>query len=244
MTMPAGISIRADRLVKHFGGAAALDGLSFEAVPGYINGFIGPDGAGKTTLFRIIAGLMTKYSGRLCFYDGGKEIPAETARAVSAYMPGRPSLYPDLSIFEHLRFFKDLYGISNDVFRNRAEELLEITRLSRFRDRKTGELSGGMYKKTALMCCLLQSPSVMLLDEPTNGVDPISRREFWELLYRLADKNILILISTAYMDEAERCGRVNLMGSGRLIAAGEPGALLAEYGASGFDEVFIKRDTL
>ena len=124
----------------------------------------------------------------------------------------------------------------------RRAELLRITRLERFVDRPAGQLSGGMYKKLGLMCALLQSPSVLLLDEPTNGVDPISRREFWELLYRLADGAVTIVISTAYMDEAERCARVHLLDAGRTIAEGEPRRVLLDTGAKSFDELFLRRE--
>jgi ABC-2 type transport system ATP-binding protein len=155
-------------------------------------------------------------------------------------MPQQPSLYPDLSIEEHLEFFRTLYQISSDEYRQRRRELLDITRLEPFVDRAAGNLSGGMYKKLGLMCALLRSPEVVLLDEPTNGVDPISRREFWELLYHLADRKILILVSTAYMDEAERCSLVHLLESGRKMAEGEPRMLLAREGVRSFDELFLK----
>jgi ABC-2 type transport system ATP-binding protein len=156
-------------------------------------------------------------------------------------MPQQQSLYPDLSIGEHLDFFKELYGIPEETYSRRRKELLEITRLAEFIDRPAGKLSGGMYKKLGLMCALLRSPKIMLLDEPTNGVDPISRREFWELLYRLADQDILILVTTAYMDEAERCGVVHLISDGRVVAEGHPREVLESEGAASFEELFQKR---
>jgi ABC-2 type transport system ATP-binding protein len=158
-----------------------------------------------------------------------------------AYMPQRQSLYPDLTCDEHLAFFRDLYQIPADLYLKRREELYRITRLLPFKDRAAGLLSGGMYKKLALMCCLLQSPSVLLLDEPTNGVDPISRREFWDLLYRLRNDGVLVVVSTAYMDEAERCDQVAVMESGRLLAEGDPAAILASAEAENFDRFFLKR---
>jgi ABC-2 type transport system ATP-binding protein len=157
-------------------------------------------------------------------------------------MPQQQSLYPDLSISEHLDFFKELYGIKRDLYREKREELLHITRLGDFVDRPAGQLSGGMYKKLGLMCALLRSPEIMLLDEPTNGVDPISRRELWELLYRLLDQKILILVSTAYLDEAERCGSVHLLEQGKLVAEGEPRQILKREGVKSFDELFLKRN--
>jgi ABC-2 type transport system ATP-binding protein len=156
-------------------------------------------------------------------------------------MPQTQSLYADLSIEEHLDFFRALYQIPRDEYRIKREEFLEITRLTRFKDRPAGQLSGGMYKKLGLMCALLRSPRVMLLDEPTNGVDPISRREFWQMLYRLSEQEILILVTTAYMDEAERCSCVHLMEAGERIAEGEPRALLLQENVQTFDELFLRR---
>jgi ABC-2 type transport system ATP-binding protein len=168
--------------------------------------------------------------------------PAEFARVREdlAYMPQQQSLYPDLSVSEHLAFFRDLYSLPKAVYAQKREELLHITRLDKFADRPAGKLSGGMYKKLGLMCSLLRSPRILLLDEPTNGVDPISRREFWQLLYRLAAERILIIVATAYMDEAERCGRAHLMQDGKLLASGEPRTLLHDAGAASFDELFIR----
>lgn len=204
-----------------------------------LHGIIGSDGAGKTTLLRCIAGLLKPTQGSIEFRADGAAVPFAQVRPTLAYMPSKQSLYPDLSIDEHLSFFRDLYGLPADEFRRKSEELLEITRLAPFRSRSVGKLSGGMYKKVGLMCAMLQSPSVLLLDEPTNGVDPISRREFWELLYRLVRQNILILIATAYMDEAERCGRVHLLDNGKVLASGEPAALLAERAVKSFDDLFV-----
>lgn len=235
------ISISLDRLSKTFDGALSLADVSTRFAPGVLHGLIGADGAGKTTLMRCVAGLLKPSAGAITFYEAGAAVPFAGIRSRLAYMPAKQSLYADLSIDEHLRFFRGLYGLSSDEYRTKSAELLAITRLEPFRDRLVGQLSGGMYKKAGLMCALLQSPSVLLLDEPTNGVDPISRREFWDLLYRLAGRNILILISTAYMDEAERCGHVHLLDAGRIIASGEPSAVLAERGARSFDELFVSQ---
>jgi len=236
----AGYSIKTDTLEKNFGAVKALKGVSFDFQEGLIHGLIGSDGAGKTTTLRLLAGLLRPAAGsRTCVRDGRPSSFAEF-RPGLAYMPQQASLYPDLSVAEHLEFFRDLYRLDAATFKKRSAELLEITRLGKFRERRAGQLSGGMYKKLGLMCALLQSPSALLLDEPTNGVDPISRREFWELLYAQSGSGMLIIVSTAYMDEAERCARVNLLDSGRLLAAGEPRALLRERGAASFEEIFIK----
>lgn len=222
------------------GKALALNDLSIDFSEGRLHGLIGPDGAGKTTLLRMIAGLLSKEKGNIVYLAEGKEIPFEEIRAHLAYMPSRASLYPDLSIEEHLQFFKSLFSMNQKEYAAYSQELLSVTRLEKFKDRKVGQLSGGMYKKVGLMCALLRRPKILLLDEPTNGVDPISRREFWELLYALLQEHILIVVSTAYMDEAERCSSVHLLDSGKLLKTGEPQTVLREAGVKTFDEIFLQ----
>lgn len=238
--MPS-FSIKTENLKKSFNSVVALDGVSVDFSAGLLHGLIGSDGAGKTTVLRLLAGLYRPSSGNITYSAGASPLPFSEVRPGLAYMPQAASLYPDLSVDEHLEFFRELYRLDPAVYSKRSGELLEITRLGKFRDRRAGQLSGGMYKKLGLMCALLRSPSMLLLDEPTNGVDPISRREFWELLYGLAADKILIIVSTAYMDEAERCARVHLLDSGRLLASGEPRAVLKEAGAASFEEIFIKQ---
>jgi len=235
-----GIGIAVEGLSKRLRGTAALDSVTTEFGPATLHGLIGPDGAGKTTLLRMLGGLLKPGAGRLVFRDGGNEVPFAAIRPDLAYMPQQQSLYPDLSVGEHLEFFRDLYRIPADVYAGRSERLLHLTRLGDFRGRPAGKLSGGMYKKLGLMCALLQSPRLVLLDEPTNGVDPISRREFWELLYGFVEEGIIVVISTSYMDEAERCGKVHLMEAGKLLAAGEPRAVLAAEGVRSFEELFLR----
>ena len=234
------ISIHVHDVKKRLGPNQALAGVSLEFAAGRMHGIIGPEGAGKTTLMRTLLGLLRPDAGRVEYREDGAPLDFEAIRPRIAYMPQQQSLYPDLSIEEHLEFFRALYQIPPEEYRHRREELLEITRLGPFVERAAAQLSGGMYKKLGLMCALLRSPEIMLLDEPTNGVDPISRREFWELLYRLADRRILILVATAYMDEAERCSEVHLLESGRAVAEGEPRALLAREQVGSFDELFLK----
>ncbi len=235
----AGIDI--SLLKKDFGGVRALKGVSMHFETGKLYGVIGPAGAGKTTLFRLILQLLQPTAGQITYHLDGQTVRFEAMRSLIAYMPQTQSLYADLSIAEHLDFFKDLYGIDERSFQRKRDELLHLTRLEKFLDRPAGKLSGGMYKKLGLMCALLRSPRVMLLDEPTNGVDPISRREFWEMLNTSAGQGILVLMSTAYMDEAERCGSVVLMEEGRVLGSGEPKALLDQAGVSDFDAYFLKR---
>lgn len=240
--IPAPISISTHGICKSFGKVAALKSVSLDFTQGIMHGVIGAEGAGKTTLMRVILGLLRPHEGHVEFKRDGKLTDFQEVRPSIAYMPSSQSLYPDLSIAEHLDFFKELYGISDSDYGPRREELLHITRLSDFVERPAGKLSGGMYKKLGLMCALLRFPQVMLLDEPTNGVDPISRREFWDLLYRLSDQKILIVVTTAYMDEAERCAQVHLMDQGRVVSEGSPRAILEREKVRSFDELFLKID--
>lgn len=235
------LSITVKNVVKTFKNITALNNISLSFSTGLMHGIIGPEGAGKTTLMRIILGLLKANSGQINYYKNDTTINFQEIRDSIAYMPQQQSLYADLSISEHLEFFQALYGISDEVYLAKRTELLRITRLSEFVDRPAGKLSGGMYKKLGLMCALLRSPKIIILDEPTNGVDPISRREFWDLLYQLADQKILILLTTAYMDEAERCGHVHLLEKGQVVANGEPRTLLEEAKVKSFDELFIQR---
>lgn len=238
-----GWSIAVDDVHKRFSSTEALRGVAAVFEPGRLNGLIGPDGAGKTTLFRVILGLLKPSSGGVTFWEGARGLPFDEARAGMATLPQQPSLYPDLSVGEHLDFFRDLYRLPAAVYGPRRERLLHLTRLAPFQDRPAGQLSGGMYKKLGLMCALLHTPRALLLDEPTNGVDPISRRELWDLLFELKQENILVLVATAYMDEAERCDRVYLLEKGRLWASGVPRDILEQEKAEGFAELFIRRET-
>jgi ABC-2 type transport system ATP-binding protein len=172
------LNIQINQIQKKFGEVVALNHIDDSFESGKLHGLIGPEGAGKTTLLRNIMGLLIPNSGSINFSENGKSIVFSEIKNKISYMPQRQSLYPDLSIEEHLIFFKSLYGIDDSTFHNKSKELLEITRLNKFLDRPAGKLSGGMYKKLGLMLSLLQSPKVLLLDEPTNGVDPISRLEF------------------------------------------------------------------
>lgn len=235
------VSVELKNVTKLFGKQTALDDVSIMFTEGNLHGLIGSEGAGKTTMMRIIMALMAQNKGKVIWREDGKELELMVIREKVSYMPGAQSLYPDLSVKEHLIFFKDLYSLSDAEYKTQSKRLLELTRLDKFMDRKAGKLSGGMYKKLGLMCALMQTPKVLLLDEPTNGVDPISRREFWDLLYELAKEKILIIISTAYMDEAERCHAAHLMDGGKHLASGEPRKLLADAGVKSFDEFYMKR---
>lgn len=235
------IGIDISGVTKRFGSVVALDDVSMQFNPGTLYGVIGPAGAGKTTLFRLMLHLMKQNSGTITYTSGGAPIDFEDARASIAYMPQSQSLYADLSVDEHLDFFRRLYGIPDNEYKKKRAELLHMARLDKFLDRTAGNLSGGMYKKLGLICALLRSPRVMLLDEPTNGVDPISRREFWDLLHNAQQQGILVIMTTAYMDEAERCSSVVLMERGHVLGTGEPRELLRTSHAANFDEYFLKR---
>jgi ABC-2 type transport system ATP-binding protein len=210
----------AEGLCRRFGSLQALAGLSFQVAQGELYGLVGPDGAGKTTTLRALSGLLLPDSGRARVF--GRDPSDSRVRERLGLMPQQYSLYGDLSVLENLTFFARLNALPRAVFKARAERLLAITRLERFVDRRAGALSGGMYKKLALSCALLHEPDVLLLDEPTNGVDPVSRRELWSLLYEFVERGMTILISTPYMDEAERCHRVGLLDHGQLLLEGRP----------------------
>lgn len=233
--------IQLQNLSKNFGNIQALKNIAINFEPGLMHGLIGPEGAGKTTLMRLMAGLLSPLEGSVHYSLDGQSVAFESIRPSIAYMPERQSLYADLSIAEHLDFFAQLYHLEKADYQKKKERLLAITRLDRFLERPAGKLSGGMYKKLGLICALLRSPQILLLDEPTNGVDPISRREFWEMLYELKKDQILIIVTTAYMDEAERCSRAHLIQEGSLLASGAPFELLKQYGVKDFNELFIKK---
>jgi ABC-2 type transport system ATP-binding protein len=224
--------IEAQALTRSFGATRALDGLTFAVARGQLFGLVGADGAGKTTTIRALAGLLALDGGRALV--GGRDVAKGGAqvRESLGLVPQQASLYPDLSVAENLRFFARLFCLPRPVFRERSERLLGITRLGPFADRRAEQLSGGMYKKLALACALLHRPAVLLLDEPTVGVDPVSRRELWALLHEFVGEGMTVLLSTPYMDEAERCHHVALVHEGRLLLAGEPGALLADFARS------------
>ncbi len=217
-------------MVKRFGDVEALAGMTFSVRAGELYGLVGPDAAGKTTAIRALAGLIDLDAGEARVLGMDPRVGGDVREALGL-LPQQYSLYRDLTVWENLQFFARLYVLPRDVFRKRAERLLSITRLDRFLDRRADQLSGGMYKKLALAAALLHEPKVLLLDEPTNGVDPVSRRELWALLHEFVQSGMAVLISTPYMDEAERCDRVGLAYRGRLLVEGEPAALLA-----GFDE--------
>ncbi len=218
-------ALEARALRRSFGAVRALDELSFRVAPGELYGLVGPDGAGKTTAIRALCGLLLPSGGSAWVFG---ESPSGPVRERLGLMPQRYSLYGDLSVGENLRFFARLNALSRAQYAARSERLLTIMRLAPFVERRADALSGGMYKKLALACALLHEPDVLVLDEPTNGVDPVSRRELWALLHEFVEQGMAVLISTPYMDEAERCHRVGLLHHGRLLLEGAPARLLRQ----------------
>ena len=217
--------IEFDRVEKRYGATPALRGLSMTVNRGEMFGLIGPDGAGKTTTIRLACGLIRPDAGTIRV--AGRE-PAREHRAITrvvGYLSQRFSLYGDLSIDENLAFLAKIHGVAD--FRPRRERLLDITRLAPFRARLADKLSGGMKKKLALACTLIHEPELLILDEPTTGVDPVSRREFWKLLSEFLSHGITIVMATPYLDEAERCSRVALIHEGRALALDAPSSLRA-----------------
>jgi ABC-2 type transport system ATP-binding protein len=212
-------------LVKTYGGVRAVDGLNLHAEEGEMMGLIGPDGAGNTSTLRMLCGLIAPDSGD-CFV-AGKHAARDTGavRSIAGYMPQRFSLYPDLSVEENLRFFADLFQVDRIEREKRLQRLLKFSRLGPFSKRKAAALSGGMKQKLALSCTLIHTPKVLLLDEPTTGVDPVSRREFWDILGDLKKQGVTLLVTTPYMDEAAKCDRVALMDKGRILHTAKPDSL-------------------
>lgn len=223
-TSPTSV-IHTQALTKRFGAIIAVDHLDLAVQAGEIFGLVGPDGAGKTTTLRMLAGVMTPTAGSATVlgYDVVRE--AAGLRRHVGYLAQRFALYGDLTVAENIRFFGDVYGVPRDAGNAWAGQILAFSGLSPFQHRLADNLSGGMKQKLALSCALIHRPRVLLLDEPTAGVDPVSRRDLWRILYRLQADGYTIVLSTAYMDEAERCNRVGLLANGRLVIQGTPDAL-------------------
>lgn len=222
-------AIHASDLVKRFPDVLAVDRLSVEMKAGEIFGLVGPDGAGKTTALRMLAGVLTPDSGSAMIAGFDIVRDAEAAKAVISYMPQRFGLYEDLTVDENIRFYADIFGVPRTERVPRASQLLTAANLTHCGSRLAGTLSGGMKQKLGLVCALIHRPRVLLLDEPTNGVDPVSRRDFWKILYSLLGEGVAILMSTAYLDEAERCHRVALLHQGRILFSDTPAELKTHF---------------
>jgi ABC-2 type transport system ATP-binding protein len=217
--MPA---IRTTKLRRTFGALVAVDGLDLEVAEGEIFGLVGPDGAGKTTTMRMLTGILPPTAGRAEVAGCDVARDSEKLKGHIGYMSQRFGLYPDLSVAENIAFYADIYGVPRRELAARTERLLGFSNLTPFKHRLAGNLSGGMKQKLGLACALIHTPRVLFLDEPTNGVDPVSRRDFWRILYQLVRDGVTLFVSTAYLDEAERCNRLALLHEGRLLGLGTP----------------------
>jgi ABC-2 type transport system ATP-binding protein len=223
-------AVIAEGLTKSFPGVRAVDHLSFDVHAGEIFGLVGPDGAGKTTTLRMLAGVLPPDEGSAAVAGSDVVSDPEGAKHHLSYMPQRFGLYEDLTVDENIRFYADLFGVRKSEREGRAPQLLRAAGMAEFRKRLAGKLSGGMKQKLGLVCALIHRPKVILLDEPTTGVDPVSRRDFWRILYELISEGVAILTSTAYLDEAERCHRVALLHRGKLLFCDTPDNLKAKLG--------------
>jgi len=225
MSNAATTIIAVEELTKSFLDVTAVNALSFEVSRGEIFGLVGPDGCGKTTTMRMLAGVMRPDAGAITVDGVDVSSDPEAVKSHISYMPQRFGLYEDLTVDENIRFYADLFEIPANLREQRAERLLTASGMTRFRSFRAGQLSGGMKQKLGLTCALVHTPKVLLLDEPTTGVDPLSRRDFWRILYGLREEGVTILIATAYLDEAERCNRLALLQAGRALYCDTPNAL-------------------
>jgi ABC-2 type transport system ATP-binding protein len=231
--------IRLAAVSRVFGAVVAVDAVTLALTAGGITGLVGSDGAGKTTLLRMIATMIAPSSGRVLV--GGRDAVTERAgvKGLIGYMPQRFGLYQDLTVAENLDFFMDIYGITGALRRARRARYLGFSNLLPFVERKAGDLSGGMKQKLGLACVLVHEPKLLILDEPTNGVDPVSRQEFWAILADMRKEGMTILVSTAYLDEGERCDRLLLMHRGRILADAAPAEVRA--GFPDLEEAMVRR---
>lgn len=232
MSMPPVMqtAVRTANLNKAFGGMVAVNGISIEIACGELYGIVGPDGAGKTTTLRMLAGIMEPTSGEAWVADRSIIDESELVKDKIGYMSQRFGLYEDLTVAENITFYADLYEVPRKERPVRMERLLGFSNLTPFKGRLAGRLSGGMKQKLGLACALIHTPEILLLDEPTNGVDPVSRRDFWKILYELLREGVTILVSTSYLDEAERCSRICLMHKGSILIEDDPAAMKRSLG--------------
>jgi ABC-2 type transport system ATP-binding protein len=232
--------ITVKNMVKKFGNFVANDNLNFEVYKGEIFGFIGANGAGKTTAIRILCGLSSPTSGEMTVAGYDVYHQTEQIKRNIGYMSQKFSLYEDLTVYQNIRFYGGVYGMKIAERKARTTEMLDRLGLSAYENRKIGDLPLGWKQKLAFSIAILHNPKIVFLDEPTGGVDPITRRQFWNLIYEAVEKGITVFVTTHYMDEAEYCDRVSIMADGRIVALDTPEKLKKQYNAANMDEVFLK----
>ncbi len=232
--------IEVSKLTRRFGDFTAVDHISFEVKRGEIFGFLGANGAGKTTAIRMLTGLLTPTSGAAMVAGEDVFTRAEAIKKKIGYMSQKFSLYEDLTVTENIRFYGGIYGLSGRNIRSKTEELLHRLEITGVRDRLIRDLPLGWKQKLAFSTAVIHDPAIVFMDEPTSGVDPITRRQFWDLIYEASDRGTTVFVTTHYMDEAEYCDRVTIMVEGRIDALDTPGGLKRRFGAPDIDEVFVK----
>jgi len=232
--------IQVKDLVKKFGSFVANDNLNFEVYKGEIFGFLGANGAGKTTAIRILCGLLSPTSGDISVAGYNVYTQAEKIKKNIGYMSQKFSLYDDMTVYENIRFYAGIYGMSRKYIKKRTAVLLDKLHLSHARDKMISGIPLGWKQKLAFSVAIFHEPQIVFLDEPTSGVDPVTRRQFWDLIYEAANEGITVFVTTHYMDEAEYCDRVSIMVDGRIDALDTPQNLIKEYNANTIDDVFVK----
>ena len=232
--------IRTDSLTKRFGDFTAVNEITFDVQPGEIFGFLGANGAGKTTAMRMLCGLSKPTSGKatIAGYDVYRE--TEKIKKSIGYMSQKFSLYEDLTVLENIRFFGGIYGLTDKLIREKTNDLVHLLGLESEPSKLVGELPLGWKQKLAFSVAIIHQPKIVFLDEPTGGVDPVTRRQFWDLIYNAAEQGVTIFVTTHYMDEAEYCNRISIMVDGRIEALDSPGNLKKQFQANSMDEVFYQ----
>jgi ABC-2 type transport system ATP-binding protein len=238
--MSGGPAIEAQQLTRTFGAFTAVDAITFQVARGEVFGFLGANGAGKTTAIRMLTGLLSPTGGEARVAGHDVYTAAEAIKRDIGYMSQRFSLYEDLTVAENIRLFGGIYGLSGREIRARTGQMLERLGFAHAARERVGAIPLGWKQKLAFSVALLHAPAIVFLDEPTGGVDPVTRRQFWEMIYEAASAGTTVFVTTHYMDEAEYCDRVSIMVDGRIAALGTPGELKQRFGAASVDDVFVR----